>query len=118
MKNLYLLFVIVLLSCQGEVKFQSHQLEGKWKAIEWKDLTNDKAIDVAVTFEFDNQERYTGNYGSKKEIGKYWIGGDNLHTIEDGKAEKKVKIKKLENDTLIFGMNRMGNLEELILVKE
>ena len=40
-----------------------------------------------------------------------------LHTVEDGKAEKKVEILKLTADTLIFQMNRAGTIEEVLLTK-
>lgn len=84
----------------------------------WNDITNNKTIDIDVTFQFDKEGRYIGQYGNSAEQGKYWIAADNLHTIEDGKAEKKVKIKTLNKDTLILGMNRMGSIEELVLVRE
>jgi len=117
MKNLLLLFsVLFLFSCQ-ENNYQDSQLIGEWTAAEWNDLTNEKTINIPVTFTFDAENRYDASYGNSSEKGKYWISASHLHTVEDGKAEKKVEIKKLENDSLIFGMNRMGNLEEIVLVK-
>ncbi|MCB0643112.1 MAG: lipocalin family protein [Phaeodactylibacter sp.] len=117
MKNLLILVVLLLAGCQEASKFQDDQLLGTWNLVAWKDLTNDKTIDANVEFKFEADSRYVGTYGSTSENGKFWISGDNLHTVEDGKAEKKVKIEKLENDTLIFGMNRAGNVEQMILVK-
>lgn len=118
MKNIIFFGVLFLIGCQPGTGYQDSQLVGNWKGIEWNDLTNNKKIDVKVGFTFEEGNRYTGNYGNSSESGKYWIAGDNLHTIEDGKAEKKVKIKKLLNDTLIFGMNRSGVIEEIVLIKE
>ncbi len=117
MKKLLLLSAVFILGCQSNAKYEEQDLVGSWTAIEWKDVTNDKLIEVPVGFEFDENSRYVGTYGEATEEGKYWISGDNLHTIEDGKAEKKVKINKLQNDTLILGMNRAGAIEELVLVK-
>ncbi|MEM6724438.1 MAG: lipocalin family protein [Bacteroidota bacterium] len=116
-KALFLFSIILFIGCQSEPQYTEDQLLGQWNLTEWKDLTNDKAIDGTVQFIFEAESRYTGTYGKLKEVGKFWIEGDNLHTIEDGKAEKKVKIEKLNSDTLIFGMNRVGNLEQMILIK-
>lgn len=119
MKKLMILLSVVFLgSCQSEPLFNESQLLGKWKLSEWLDETNDKKIAIDVDFTFEENSRYIANYGRATEKGKYWITRDNLHTVEDGKAEKKVKIEKLTNDSLIFGMNRMGNIEKLILIKD
>ena len=114
---LFLFALILFIGCQSEPQYTEDQLLGQWELAEWKDLTNDKTIDGTVQFVFEAESRYTGAYGNLREVGKFWIEGDNLHTIEDGKAEKKVKIEKLNSDTLIFGMNRVGNLEQMILIK-
>ncbi|MBK8490954.1 MAG: hypothetical protein IPL49_08725 [Saprospirales bacterium] len=116
MKKLILVLLVFLLGCTSE--FTDDQLLGKWTAVEWMDITNDKIIDIPVDFSFDNEGRYVANNGNATEKGKYWISGDNLFTIEDGKAEKKVKIAKLQNDSLLFRMNRAGTIEEILLVKE
>lgn len=118
MKKLLFLSLICFLSCSSEPQFETSQLVGTWDGIAWNDLTNNKQIDVQVGFIFESDSSYVGSYGNSKELGQFWIEGENLHTIEDGKAEKKVKIKKLQNDTLVFGMNRAGTLEEIILVKK
>lgn len=120
MKNSFLILAlfIFILSCGMEPTYDQSQLVGNWKSVAWNDLTNKKTVGVDVSFKFDEDGRYIGSYGQQKEEGKFWIAGANLHTIEDGKAEKKVKIEKLQNDTLVFGMNRMGNLEEIVLIKD
>ena len=118
MKKIAIFYLLILLGCQNEAKYQESQLIGTWDAIEWNDLTNNEKIDIRFDFSFGEDSRYVGNYGDSSEQGKYWISGDNLHTIEDGKAEKKVKIKKLNKDTLIFGMNRGGTIEEIVLVRK
>ena len=112
-------FIALLLFCFScEAPYQSEALVGNWKSVAWRNTTNGTAITTPVTFNFEPTERYEATYGSNTEKGKYWIVEDNLHTIEDGKAEKKVRIAKLQNDTLVFEMNRAGNLEELVLVKQ
>ena len=68
-----------------------------------------------MDFSFDSDRRYSIDYGSQKESGKYWIAVDYLHTVEDGKAEKKVKIISLSADTMILEMNRAGQIERLLL---
>ncbi|MFK7936065.1 MAG: lipocalin family protein [Saprospiraceae bacterium] len=117
MKNLIFLIALFTIGCQNESTYQEQELLGDWNAVSWKDVTNQKTIDAKVSFNFTADNAYIGNYGNSSEKGKYWIAGDNLHTIEDGKAEKKVKIKKLANDTLIFEMNRVGTIEEMVLIR-
>lgn len=116
MKKLMVAALFFLLGCTGE--FTEDQLIGKWQGVEWKDITNEKTIDIQVGFSFEENSRYVATYGASSEKGKFWISGENLHTIEDGKAEKKVKIAKLQNDSLLFRMNRAGTIEEILLVKE
>ena len=116
MKKLIVLVLVVLAGCAG--KYNEDQLAGKWKGVEWKDVTNQKIIDSPVTFSFEEDGRYEATSGMSSEKGRYWISGENLHTREDGKAEKKVKIAKLQNDTLVFRMNRAGTIEEILLVKD
>ena len=48
---------------------------------------------------FQSDGKYTIDYGTKKENGKYWINGEYLHTLAEGKSEMSVKIMKL--NTLI-----------------
>ncbi len=116
MRKLIVVALALMLGCAS--KFDEDQLIGQWIGVEWKDMTNEKIIDSQVSFSFMQDGRYEASSGSSTEQGKYWISGDNLHTIEDGKAEKKVKIAKLQNDSLIFRMNRAGTIEEILLIKE
>lgn len=118
MKITVALCLLILFGCQQNTTYQESQLIGSWDAVEWKDVTNDNTIDIRVDFSFGEDGRYVGNYGDSSEKGRFWISGDFLHTVEDGKAEKTVEIKKLTQDTLIFGMNRAGTIEELFLVRK
>ena len=65
---------------------------GKWQTVEWEEIQTGKLIEATMNFEFGEDGRYTVDYGSEMEKGKYWISGDYLHTLEDGASEKKVKI--------------------------
>lgn len=118
MKNLAFLFLAGLLfACAGEPIFNEDQLVGNWEVVSWTDETNNQIYEADVTFSFDEDGRYVATNGGTEEKGKYWIAADNLHTVEDGKAEKKVKIEKLSTDSLVFGMNRVGAIEKMVLVK-
>lgn len=117
MKYLICLFALFIIACHNESPYQEQELLGDWKAVEWMDITSNQPINAKVSFHFEANNRYVGNYGNTSEKGRYWIAGDNLHTVEDGKAEKKVRIKKLANDSLVFEMNRVGTIEEMILVR-
>ncbi|MCB9048970.1 MAG: lipocalin family protein [Lewinellaceae bacterium] len=115
MKKSIVVVLVFILGCAG--KYNEDQLVGSWKGVEWKDVTNEKIIDTPVAFSFKEDGRYEATAGTSSEKGKYWISGENLHTQEDGKAEKKVKITKLQNDTLVFQMNRAGVIEEIMVVR-
>lgn len=116
MKNLIVAALFFLVGCAG--KYDESQLVGEWTGVEWRDVTNDRVIDAAVAFTFDEDGRYEASSGTSTEKGKYWITEEKLYTIEDGKAEKKVEIAKLENDSLLLRMNRAGVIEEILLVRE
>lgn len=110
-----IIILAALAGCSG--KYDESQLAGQWTGVEWRDVTNDRVIDVPVAFTFDEDGRYEASSGSSAEKGKYWITEEKLYTIEDGKAEKKVEIAKLENDSLLLRMNRAGVIEEILLVR-
>ena len=71
-----------------------------------------------MDFTFHPDRRYEVDYGQDIEKGKYWISGQYLHTVEDGKAEKKVLITSLTSDSLAFEMNRAGSIEKVVLLKK
>jgi len=108
-------FIVLLSSCTD--KFDEALLYGDWKTTDWYILDTGQKINNQMDFSFDSDRKYTIDYGTEKEVGKYWIAVDYLHTVEDGKAEKKVKIVNLNSDTLLMEMNRGGRLERLVLTK-
>ncbi len=117
MEKFLVFLLLFILGCESEPKYLDSDLVGIWKSIEWRDITNDKEINIKVKFEFEPENRYLGAYNKSFEKGEYWVSGVYLYTIEDGKAEKKVKIEKLSKDTLILGMNRAGVLEQIKLIR-
>jgi hypothetical protein len=60
---------------------------------------------------------YTAAYGEQKETGTYRLEGKKLYTTAADKIEKVVKIAKISSDSLTLDMNRVGQNEQLILVK-
>jgi hypothetical protein len=117
MKNIVLFsLLVVILSCQA--KWDQSFLTGKWKTQAWTEAKTGATFGNKMDFEFDAKGRYKVDYGSLLEEGSYWITGDFLHTIEDGEAEKKVKILNLSIDSLKIEMNRSGRIEHVLLVKK
>ena len=117
MKNCFFILTLVFLtSCNA--KWDKAFLIGDWNTIEWLKIDSGEKISNTMRFSFQDDDRYTVDYGSQKELGKYWIAGEYLHTVEDGKAEKKVRITKLNSDTLVFEMNRAGYLELVTLLRD
>ena len=109
---------LFLFSCDSLADYEKEALYGRWEAVEWKKMNSGELISGEVFFAFEEDGRYKAKYGDNIEKGRYWIVSDNLHTVEEGMAEKKVKIEKLTADTLVFGMNRMGQLEQLTLLRK
>jgi len=109
------LVIIFLSSC--EQKWKEGDLHGSWKLNSWTEINSDVSVGDKMDFTFDSGEdkRYSIDYGSMQEKGKYWIEYDYLVTVEDGSVAKKVKIISMSKDTLEFDMNRAGTLERLVL---
>ena len=116
MKLYIIVPLLFLFACSEDQK--EKDLIGEWALVAWKDVTHDRQKQGEVSFAFKEDKRYTASLNGNAEKGRYWVEFQNLHTVEDGKSEKKVKILKLENDTLILEMNRMGTMEEMVLVKD
>ena len=109
--------VFILTACQSN-KFDNEILIGSWEVLEWKIEETGKSVNNKLDMKFESEKNYSIDYGSKNEIGKYWIEGDFLHTVENEQAEKKVKILKLVTDTMEIQMNRGGHLERVVLIKK
>ncbi len=112
-----LIFAAVIFASCASSPFNEDQLKGDWEMVEWKNVTDGQIRSGDVSFTFSDEQRYSAKLNGSEEVGKYWIAADNLHTVEDGKAEKKVKIIQLVQDTLIFEMNRMGTIEQMVLIR-
>ena len=115
--TILILTISTVLFSSCEDKFDEALLHGDWRTTDWYILDTNQKINNQMDFSFDSDRRYTIDYGTEREMGKYWIAVDYLHTVEDGKAEKKVKIINLTTDTLFMEMNRGGRLERLVLTK-
>lgn len=116
MKYLIIIVTLFSLSSCGS-KWDSDLLIGKWETTLWEHVDDQTSINGTMNFEFDNKGRYTLDYGTKKEVGKYWVFGTYLHTVEDDQKEKRVKIVELSTNNLSFHMNRSGTLERVLLKK-
>ncbi len=114
--NLLSILLIFLLSCTPD-SYKTDIL-GSWKQVEWTIVESGQAIKQTMDFTFFDNERYEVDYGTEKEVGKYWLTGSDLYTKEDNRVEKKVKIMVLTQDSLVFEMNRAGRLEEVVLIKK
>lgn len=111
-----ILLVILFVSCQSN-NYQETDLHGNWKVVNWEIASTGQERSNQMDMSYAADGSYTVDYGSEKEVGKYWIANDFLHTTETGQAEKKVKILDLNRDTLSIQMNRGGELENVLLVR-
>jgi len=117
MKYISIICVCLFLSA-CITSYEEAALHGQWKTTDWSVVDSGKKISQKMDFTFSADERYEVDYGSQKEVGRYWISGTSLRTIEDGQSEKTVKIKQLTSDSLVLEMNRAGSLEMVVLLKQ
>ena len=118
MKRSYLLLVVVLLlsaSCTNNEN--NKMIMGNWKGVEWLGSTSNLDAKKA-SFTFDDKGNYSFVYDNNKEEGTYKVENDMLFTKPANQQEIMVKIVKLTKDSLTFIMNRSGQAETLILIRE
>ena len=113
-----LFIILFLFSACANDKFDALLLPGEWKTTSWIEQNTNKKINNKMDFTFGEDGRYEVDYGTVKEKGKYWIAGEFLHTVEDGQAEKKVKLTSLLSQKMTFEMNRTGSIELVTLSKQ
>jgi Lipocalin-like domain len=119
--RILLFFVIINLlpACKQAPKYDPALLAGEWKGVDWVLKGKPTGRDARdVRFTFDPTLTYTAAYGEQKESGGFRIEGEKLYTTAEDKIEKVVRIERLAGDTLVLGMNRVGQDEQLILVKQ
>ncbi len=121
MKALYSIYCItlslLLINCEPAVSPYDTDIIGSWKQDSWVIVANNRPINRQMDFTFTEDKHYTVDYGSELEKGQYWFIDDDLFTQEDGREKKKVRIVKLSPDTLIFNMNRGGQIEQVSYVR-
>ena len=121
MKNLLLFtFALTLFSCKQDDSIKQ-QLIGQWKGVIWTVGGKDAGRNVkSISFEFQDNYTYATSYEDQSEKGTFRLSGDKLYTTADAKnkIEKMVKIAAISTDTLVMDMNRMGDAEQLTLIKK
>lgn len=115
--SLFPLVLVLFTSCQN-VEFDTEKIYGEWKVVDWEIVTTGEKRGNQMDLSFVKEDDYVVDYGSEKEEGKFWIRNQYLYTLENGEAEKKVKLLDLKTDTLSFQMNRAGEIENVLLVKK
>lgn len=121
MRVFILMFGIVALFVQCKQEDKTALLFGDWKAVQW--TSAGKATDrptAGVRFRFSPDGRYEAGYGEQSETGVFRLEGDKLYTTADAvqKIEKVVRLSTINADSLVMDMNRTGQPEQLILVKQ
>jgi Lipocalin-like domain len=122
MKNIFVFAYIMLsfLSCK-ENNETKELLVGKWRGVRWTVGGKEVGRDAqTVHFEFMTDYNYSASYEGQGEKGTFRLSGSKLYTTADAtnKIEKMVGIASITTDTFVMDMNRMGDAEQLILVKK
>ena len=117
MKKSILLFLLPLIF--AACKTDNPQILGEWTGISWEVEGKPSGRDATqMHFKFNADDTYTLTFGAMGEKGKFKLKGNKLYTTEEGKLEKMVEIKLPSSDTMIMNMNRQGDAEELVLVRQ
>ena len=117
LKLLSSLIILTLLFISCANKYSETEMYGKWSVSKWVVESTGELITNQMDMEFNSDRKYSIDYGPKIESGDYWISGDYLHTIGEGQTEMSVKILELNADSLVIQMNRSGDLEKVILIR-
>jgi Lipocalin-like domain len=122
MKNLLFLslFTLTHFSCKQDDSMKQ-KLIGKWQGVSWTVGDKDAGRNPkAVSFEFTDGYTYSTTYEDQGEKGTFRLSGDKLYTTSESKnkIEKMVKIANINADTFVMDMNRMGDAEQLTLIKK
>jgi Lipocalin-like domain len=92
---------------------------GKWQGVQWQSNGKDLARNIESTsFSFDDKAAYQFDNAGTTEKGTYKVENESLYTTPEKGIEIMVKILKLTNDSLVFGMNNGGQEEILTLKKK
>lgn len=120
MKNsIYLLLLTTLFPACKPDSDTRPEIIGRWRAIAWTVNGLPSERDAAgVEFKFNTDNTYLAAYGAQQEAGVFRIKGDKLYTTSNaaGKIEKMVQIARLDRDTMVLNMNRVGTPEALVLI--
>jgi pectate lyase len=114
------LMLSALVGCKQDDS-KKQLLFGKWQGTAWTVAGKDSGRDAkSVGFEFKNDDTYSASFGGQGEKGVFRLDGDKLYTTSEAvnKIEKMVKLSTITADTVVMDMNRVGDSEQLILVKK
>ena len=110
-----LLICSLLSSCKQNPAYQL--IAGHWKAADWI-IEGASTSAENVQFEFRSDKTYHAVLGQSEEEGTFRIESEYLFTKTGDQLEIMVNIEKLTADSMVLGMNRSGQRETLILVRE
>jgi chitinase len=112
------LFAGLLFSCTDDDE-RKQTLVGNWHGTAWLINGAPSSLNAEeVTFSFRDDDTYSSSFGLQSMQGTYRIKGEKLYTTEEGKEEIVVGIRTLTMDSLVFDMNRGGQDETLILLRD
>ncbi len=116
MKYLLLLISISLMACNDE---SYQKIEGSWVCAQWIiSPAGTDNCDGNVYFLFNSDKTYLSRIGELEQSGRYEIINKQLTCYPEGSMKIGVEINSLSTDTLSLTMNRSGQREELVLVRE
>ncbi len=113
----YLFITAIMVSCANTEN--NKHIIGKWVGVEWVVNGSPSNQNPKEThFTFDDQGNYTFTYAGVVEKGTYNVENEMLFTKPAEQQEIMVRISKLSKDSLIFDMNRGGQPETLVLIRD
>jgi hypothetical protein len=116
----YALCLALIISCRSDNQIKQ-LLIGSWQGSSWTVGGKDVGRNAkSVAFDFKADDTYTASFEGQGEEGVYRVVDNKLYTTANAanKIEKMVKIAVITADSFVMDMNRMGDAEQLIMIKQ
>jgi hypothetical protein len=112
--------ILLITSCfeEGET-IPMESLHGEWQGAAWLVKGKESGRDFSsVRFQFNADSTYISAFADQRSKGVYRTKGNKLYTTAKGEAEISVELEGVSADTINMRMNRQGDIENLILVRQ
>ncbi len=117
--NIFVIAVtLVASSCSSKEYFKVRDLEGNWKVVKWEVPSIGYLREDRMEMTFESTGHYETQFMEEFDKGVYKIKKDTLYLNAASNRAQKLKILKLNFDTLAFQVFRNNTIEQVLLFKK